>query len=670
VGSFIQPVWTKAQKARVRKSAEAREVAARYISWLLPFVHHKCAGALASWLWSMGWDLMEDFQRAVRTGLEARGRAAGLGEAVHGVLMSKEPAHEGLLEALLRAWAVADEEDDDANASARHKARQKMLSEFDADVWTEASDEIYHLKDALTAAVMERWHPQGYHWLLEHPRREDLLGHWASALVEQLPPLIYSELDDDEREEEEEKVERARVKRARVQPVTVEELRAFYQCCMPDHAWALWNLVEHFQVPELVPELLETLVAGPPSYMAKCLEALCSQARADDFRQQLDAALKRTSNTRRDAILFLSYLLNWDSMSHSESAWFVNQALDKTLSSPVMPAIGACRQVKEKGKPSPEMLAKLGPEHRCALREWSRETELQLGRAALIVLATLGEDVTKAAQAALQSSDAELRKVTLQALGWSREPSARACLLRALKDEHSECRGLALQGLTPEANEVERQAVIALARDGSAPVREACVQAIHSGRWTEGLQTLCALLSTHGITTYGEPDRNVDHRVARAAAGALAAFLPLPAEVVSARLAFLRGGLESNVDLQVHQQLLLLLAPMPLPALPGVLTELLKELARNPREGSASHGNGLHGVDGAGVHRRARLECLPCAPDHSGGAFRRQGRAAGVHLDKAWISSAPGAHRRVDSGRLPCLDAGGVARSSGLRTAP
>ncbi|WP_155893590.1 hypothetical protein [Cystobacter fuscus] len=238
---------------------------------------------------------------------------------------------------------------------------------------------------ALTAAVMERRHQQGYQWLLEHPRRKNLLGYWQSALTKQIPPIIESKLDDEERAEEQERVERARE-----QPVTVEELRAFYHCCMPDNAWALWNLVKHFQVSELVPELLETLVVGPPRYMGKCLEALCSQATENDFREQLDAALKRASSTRRDAILFLSYMHDWASVAHSESAWIVNQALEEALSSPVMPALLACRQEEEKGEPPPEMLAKLGPEDRRVLRGWSRETDFRLGRAALVVLAALG----------------------------------------------------------------------------------------------------------------------------------------------------------------------------------------------------------------------------------------------------------------------------------------
>ncbi|MFY2558288.1 HEAT repeat domain-containing protein [Corallococcus terminator] len=592
IGSFIPPVWTAAQTALVHISGEAREVATRYIRWLLPFSLHKCAGALASWLWSLGWDLTEDFRRAVHTGLSSPGGADGLGEAIHGFLMGKEPAHEKLLEALLRAWDVADQADENASASIRHKAQQKMTSEFDADVWMDASAEIHVVSDALTAAVMERRHLQGYQWLLAHPRRNALLGYWRSALTAQLPRIIYSELDDEEREDEREQmeqelVERAQIKRAHVQPVTAEELRAFYHCCMPDNAWALWTLVKHFQVPELVPELLETLVAGPPRYMDKCLDALCSLATTNDFPEQLDAALKRASSTRRDAILFLDQMYDWDSVTHSDSAWVVSQALDATLSSPAMPALVACRQVEEKGEPSPVVLAKLAPEHRHALWEWSREMESRLGRVALVVLAALGENVTTEAQMALQSGETPLRMVALKALGWSREPRARASLLRALADEHYECRLLAIRGLTPDANEAERQAITALTQDGSAPVREASVQAILAGRWTEGLQSLCALLFDSRNRNYGESDRNVDHHVARAASSALAAFQPLPMEIVSSLLMFLSDGLTANVDVHVHEQILQLLTPMPLPALPNVLTELLKDLAQNPGKGQA-----------------------------------------------------------------------------------
>ncbi|MCY1083660.1 HEAT repeat domain-containing protein [Archangium lansingense] len=584
MGSFIPPVWTPTQKAQVQASVEARKVASQYIIWLLPFSsHHKCAGELASWLWSIGWDLTEDFQLAVWTGLEFHGGNGGLGEAIHGVLMTREPAHEKWLDELLRVWDVVEQEDEAVHSSIRHKAQQQMLNELDAEHWREISSETYHMLDALTAAVRERRKQQGYRWLLEHPRREDLLWAWEQALAEQLPPLHFSESDEDQEED----AEQEQTEQALVQLVTEEELRAFYQCCMPDNTWALWNLLERSHVTKLVPDLLDALVTGPPQHMAKCLKTLCKQAVPDNFRQQLAAVMPLASSTRRDAILFLFERQEWDGMLHSEAAWAVYEAISETLSCSNRPALTACLQVEEKGAPSSDALARLGVEDRHILREWSRDLDGRLGRTALVVLAALGEDITEQARVAIHSSDTALRMSAISALGWSRDPDARAYLRKSLEDAHYECRLLAIRGLAPRANETERQAILGLARDGSAPVREACVDAIREGRWTEGLDALCTLLSDSRNRHYGDSDRNVDHHVALAAAKALETFKPLPPKILDSLLEFLGKGLTANVDLRVHRHLIQLLVPMPIPKLAGVLTELLGKLAQSPGEGRA-----------------------------------------------------------------------------------
>jgi hypothetical protein len=583
-GSFIPPNWTPTQKARVQASVEAREVASRYIMWLLPFSsHHKCAGSLASWLWSIGWDLTGDFEAAVELGLEFRGGDGGLGEAIHGVLMAKEPAHDEWLDALLRVWDVVEQEDNAAHSSTRHKAQQQMLNALDAEFWSEISSETYHMLNALTAAVRERRKQHGYRWLLEHPRRKDLLWAWEHALSEQLPTLRFSESD----EEQEEDVEQEQTEQVPVQLAMKEELRAFYQCCMPDNTRALWNLLQSSHAPNLVPELLDALVAGPSQHLAKCLKVLCLQATPEEFRQQWDAALPRATSTRRDAIFFLFERQEWDDMLHSDVAWAVHEAISETLSCSDVSALTACLQVEQKGAPSSDALAGLGVKARGMLREWSHDLEGRLGRAALVVLAALGEDTTNETRVALQSSDTALRMSAIRALAWSRAPDARACLRESLEDAHYECRLLAIRGLALRADEVERQAILSRARDGSAPVREACVDAIREGHWTEGLGTLCSLLSDSRNRHYGDPDRNVDHHVALAAAKALETFKPLPLESLDSLLAFLRKGLTANVDLRVHQHILQLLVPMPLPQLAGVLTDLLGELAQRPAEGPA-----------------------------------------------------------------------------------
>lgn len=583
-GSFIPPDWPGSLCCQVQASAEARIVAARYIRWVLPFDYHDCTGALASWLWSIGWDLTEDFRKAAQTGLEA-GEAAGLGEVVHGLFMAREPAYEEWLGLILQAQDDADQRDEASRGFSRRMAQQQALSALDADYWEEGSAECLIMWEALTAAIKERRYQQGYQWLVEHPRRSALLSGWSSALSEQLPPLP---LPRRTQEREDEEVDPAEGQRVLARPATLDELRTFFQICIPGDAWAVWGLFGSAYVEDLLPELFELLVAGPPKLLDKCLEALSRQGKSQGFSGQLSAALERATRTRRAALLFLTHRERWETWRTPEAARLFKELLIRALASMDGPAFQACLGVREQALFAPDMLSLLGQEERQLLREWCTDTETPLGHAALVVLSMLGEDVMRSAHAALQSSDRASRIAAIRALAWNRTPVARAALVAALRDEHYECRQHAIRGLAPEADENERRAILARVLDESAPVREACVEAIREGMWTEGLRTLCTLLTDRRNRRYGDPDSNVDHHVAFAAAQALGTFPSLPAEVYDSLLEFLSWGLVGNVDLRVHDEVLRLVTPLPLPGLPRVLTELLEALAHSPGQGDTA----------------------------------------------------------------------------------
>ncbi|WP_208729847.1 HEAT repeat domain-containing protein [Corallococcus exercitus] len=587
VGTFLPPAWTESQWARVRESRQARAVARHYIRWALPF-DHEYKGALASWLWRIGWDLTADFQQAVKYGLKLR-EESGLSEAVHGILMSPTPPHDELLETLLGELEQADQRDDAAHESIRRRAKQKALNEFDADVWMEPSAECHGLWLALTAAVRERRRQQGYGWLLEQPRHEEFLGAWSLVLSERIPPHLSDDLHDDDKADEHRQWElrRAQERHAQLPQATAEELRAFYQSCMPDTVWALGNVLNAGRVVELVPQLLETLAIGESRHLNMCMDALGSLSETEGFSQHLLSSLEHASEHRRAAILFLVRRMDIDSHRNPHEAYHLHELLTQALDNPDIPALRACILMDETGRLSPDAANTLSGKCRSLLGEWSIDLETGLGRAALMLLAALGEDVTERAWAAFQAPDVDIRKAALRAFTWMKTPEARAALKKALGDEDYECRLLALRGLAPEADGAERQVILTLAQDESARVREACVDAIREGKWWEGLDVLCQLLADSRNARYGDADRNVDHHVAYAAAKALASFRPLPSSLFPSLLAFIRQGRAANLDIRVHGVILDLLAPLPVPELPRVLADLLRALALNPGEGSA-----------------------------------------------------------------------------------
>lgn len=574
VGSFHTPMWTETQRAQVAASAEAREVTRRYIQWRLPSDSFKCSGALAAWLWGIGWDLGSDFLEAVNRGL--RSPDFGLGEAIHGALMAQSADHEHLLDALLQASDEANRKAE-AQSELLRSARQEVLSPFEAEMVTDASREEYGISEAVEAAVSERRHQQGYDWLLHHPRRRDLLYGWEHALAEQMPPhpIFLDSKGVVELHEQWKKVPRRRV-----QPVTPEELRAFFGSCLADWPEVLWSFFGSTHSLELLPELLELLWTGPARHLESCLAALSWMSTTQGFREQLSP---KDAHARCAEILFQSHGQKFGHKKFLELDRSFRALLQESIPCPAPRAFAACLEVETTGKPADETLKKLAPVDRQALKDWSREADSRLGRSAWGVLAALGEDVRAPLLAARTAEDVEHRKAAIRALCWSPDPDARALLKGSLEDEHYECRVLAIRGLAAQADAQERQAILALVRDGSAPVREACVDAIRDGVWAEGLEALCSLLGDTRNRKYGLPDEDVDHHVARAAAKALGAYEVLPDSVLGVLVGFLRKGLEANRDLEVHAQLLPLLVPRRLPELPGALTELLLRLGRTPR---------------------------------------------------------------------------------------
>lgn len=575
VGSFSPPRWETAERISVFKSQDARQVAAHYIRWVLPFTYEDCAGALVSWLWSIGWDLTTDFSQAVEAAIRA-GKGAGLGEAIHGALMAPKPLHEDLLAVLLKASDKAEQEDEAERGSHRRKAQEMALDEFEADYFSEATEPIYDLTSAMTAAVRERRRQQGFHWLVKHPQREKLLHAWANVLSEQLPyhlPSLRGSL-------------RAALNEV---PPLKEELKAFYRSCLPDTDWALWNVTRQNHVSAFIPELLGTLVNDAVRFMEPCLKALCPLADDPGFQEQLTRPILNASRFRQAAILFQVQDLKEDPHQLPLDAEALRAAVMKALASfNELPAILACSKAATSDDADLRKLVAQSPEVLRLLRHWCQEPETGLGRAALVSLAILDEDVFRECTGALQSEDTAPRLAAIRALARSRAPHAREALMSALSDEHHECRRLSILGLAPGADSRERRAILECAKDASAPVREACVDAIHEGGWTEGLGVLCGLLSDTRNRRYDTPGRNVDHHVARAAAMALDKFQPLPAETLASLLRFLSRGLGSSLDLQVHRQILDLLVPLSLPELVHLLTRLLSALSRNPKEVLAS----------------------------------------------------------------------------------
>jgi hypothetical protein len=227
---------------------------------------------------------------------------------------------------------------------------------------------------------------------------------------------------------------------------------------------------------------------------------------------------------------------------------------------------------------APASVARLSSSQVAQLQCWALHQEGLLRRASLGILAELKLPLFPEVHAALQDVDAEVRKVAVRALGHDPSPTARALLRNLLMDRDAGVRARALTALSHGATPSEQVDIFARANDESYLVRKACVMAIQSEHWANGHLVLLKLLrDDHDQSPAGHPD-DVDHHVARAAAAALLKWEPAPPGLTMGLLDFIREGLSSNEDSEVHKPILERLVATDdasiAPVLAGVLTPL------------------------------------------------------------------------------------------------
>ena len=362
-------------------------------------------------------------------------------------------------------------------------------------------------------------------------------------------------------------------------------MQAFFAACRPARLGLAARTIRSERWHPIAPELIAALGEMRQGDLQEYLEAVALVVSPKELKTMLEASLPLLSEIQRAGIVFCSRRAHVES---EEKALAFRKAMEATLLPDREVILDCCERANRDEPIEPSRIGTLRPEDLRALREWAADPASEPGHGALVTLAAKGEPVLELVRPALDHPDEGARLAAVRALAQHPEGEARQLLLRALEDSFPKCRSRALLALASAATPDERRELLRLARrETHETVRLEYVETIRQHRWREGTEVLCEFLRDEADWS-GDPSmEEVDHRIAREAASALAESRgELPPEVIQQLLEFVRGGAASNSDPEVHERVCRFLAEMPVAGLPSVLLHVAMPPEGAPRQRS------------------------------------------------------------------------------------
>ncbi|WP_438006438.1 hypothetical protein WME89_48970 [Sorangium sp. So ce321] len=567
VETWEPPSWSPEELDTVRSSPQAELLARRYVR--LVYVEARIfvgEDKLLAFLSSLNWDLSKEFADAALEALEREGSYSDL--LWKGALSGVSPPYEDLMTEVLAAYDSAVRHFETSGRLLQDRAEEGELdAEYAGHVLDDPSEQFYAPESALRQIVASRREREGYQWFLEHPRKLDLMDAWADAM----PSNSGGKHE--------------------------EELRALAGICPAHSRASLWKAIGRTRCRALVNLVLKEIASAPNNQMTCCLSALFGMYAPEEIGVILEPTLRDLAWPRRAALIAAvrgagipdpGDHMHRDPEMHRRAVY----SLLGEVEANAMVACAASDSGEQQYTGSPldeQVLEKI------ALL--SSGEDQKLAALACVVLVHHRYPVTDAAQRLLSSDDKMTRLHSLRALA-KVEPLPRKIFLSTLNDGYYQCRRFAMWALSKDASPEEQRAIFAMAKDPSAPVREACARLIGDHQWQDGLGTVLELLadrrdrSANSSFTGGVPD----YHVARRAAEALGRFkAPLSKEATCQVLEILRRAKGACDDPGVHHKLLGVAAVQSDPAVPNLLHDcLMSDWSIGPAENRISMWNSAH----------------------------------------------------------------------------
>lgn len=530
------PKVSRADRDAVIAADPGLRILKGFIAHQLPSTHTNYdANDLLPWLKPFGVDFTKAFLAAGEAVAEAADYVMSADAISECALAGLEPPYEAVWDQIVRMQVGVEA----ALTQSREDRRQAWQGELDfascLHIQERVEEEGPSADHFAKGYVKARRRQQGHGWIATHPRPDIILPLWAEAMRYSLPK------------------------------VTAVELDAFFEAVGEDdqlQAAGLGVIADrHLEFGR--DRVLNALTSGGP--------------------KAIDAAVRALSFLEGDG----------EGKSGKPSAQSILLDLMPTLS-PVRaallaPEIADLELGRKKAELAQRILAASPPDGTAAVhlvlsrslgaddatllqcfrdlppgqaQTFLAEGPRGLRRLLLLMSAAEGQDVLVLAEQWAGSEDEDDAQAAVRALAELGGVAARSAIVKALGHPHYQVRRTALRALTPKADEAERAALLNLATDKSAPVREALAVVIGQHGWSDGLDTLLTLLDDRrNYARHPEYQKREEpeYRVARAAAEALGRFDTLSAAVLDYIIAFLAREDGNAIDVALHADLLDLL---------------------------------------------------------------------------------------------------------------
>lgn len=514
VGFWHRPEVPPEHVELIGKSPEALAFARHFVAEVLPgdMWDLYSADKLVPFFQQFGWNFGPEFSTAAEQALLNYDRNARLDFLAEAAILGGATNLSALTDAVLVAEDVAVDLWDQ-NAEERERAAQCELDgEHSSHLDEEGSELISPVRRAGEVIVTARRRAEGWQWLSNHPRVEDLLRYWVKAIDGGAKP---------------------------------EEIAAFDQAsrnARPLFWEALANTGDMTHLDVLLAEGSRALI-GEVRFWIKDV------ARLVDLRTWKSKVMPVVQK------LPLSHRIEMAGIDGRGDNGQNRLALLKSALSHLEIEVQNLCETVAAGK---SWRGRITPAHVSALRHLAKEGRSYHKGAAVVALATLKEEVSETIAALRASDDTTERQAALFATVVS-GVDVRAAIIAALEDrDHYQVRRMALSVLADSQDADAWSRILAMHSDPSAPVRAACAEAIGRANRTDGVPVLLELLrdrrDRRGSTLM--EGNWPEYHVARAAAEALCEF-DLDANAVGRCLGFLQDqDRATDADVEVYHQVM------------------------------------------------------------------------------------------------------------------
>ena len=537
------PSLSEADLQCLRDSTDARQFAGMFVRNMLSSE----SGAayrpqeLQAFFSQFGWNLAADYILAVEEGLEHDN--IYVETAIAGAVAVEPPPFDRILDAALRHYDSTCQWWEEQQEIYRQAKQAEMNADYASHIEEQPQERFAPSEAVLKETVALRIRRQGYDWLVNHPRRNDLLDAWAESVTPATP---------------------------------LPELESLAHACQPARQWIFFKAAEKSKNKELASTIWQsTLAAGEGA--TRGWHALMLLLTSDELEPLVNQASVSLSLVRRLELADSVVAARPDEVEDAEAR--VDRAVNMLLNAQER-RLWEATHPKQIGKLT--LPAEDAEFFRTSLQAIAGSSSSdELATRVAFQLANWGEDITAYLPRLLASDSPEIRVNALRLLRGREDDFARGQMRAGLTDKDYRCRREAMIVLAKDATEPEKQAILALARDPSAPVRETCAELIGHCQWDDAQPILLELLkdrrsNQHGVGLFR--GQFPSFHVARAAAQALAAFTDRAhITAVQAVQSLLAKRQPSEDDPLVHYYALEFLAGVQAPEVIALLGEYLSD---------------------------------------------------------------------------------------------